>query len=80
MRLIVQVLINLINNAIKYTEDESTISINAYQIKIMCIFMCDNGSGIKKILIKIKFFEKFYTVNHSVVDSKKSMGLGFVIM
>lgn len=32
-RLIVQVLINLINNAIKYTEDESTISINAYQIK-----------------------------------------------
>lgn len=39
-RLIVQVLINLINNAIKYTEDESTISINAYQIKIMCILKC----------------------------------------
>ena len=25
---------------------------------------------------KNKIFEKFYTVNHSVVDSKKSMGLG----
>ena len=37
--------------------------------------MCDNGSGIKDI-DKNKIFEKFYTVNHSVVDSKKSMGLG----
>ena len=75
-RLIVQVLINLINNAIKYTEDESTISINAYQIKNnVYIEVCDNGSGIKDI-DKNKIFEKFYTVNHSVVDSKKSMGLG----
>ena len=49
-RLIVQVLINLINNAIKYTEDESTISINAYQIKNnVYIEVCDNGSGIKDI-------------------------------
>ena len=33
---------------------------------------------IKKIkdIDKNKIFEKFYTVNHSVVDSKKSMGLG----
>ena len=75
-RLIVQVLINLINNAIKYTEDGSTISINAYQIKNnVYIEVCDNGSGIKDI-DKNKIFEKFYTVNHSVVDSKKSMGLG----
>lgn len=75
-RLIVQVLINLINNAIKYTEDESTISINAYQIKNnVYIEVCDNGSGIKDV-DKNKIFEKFYTVNHSVVDSKKSMGLG----
>lgn len=76
-RLIVQVLINLINNAIKYTEDDSIISINAYQIEdYVYIEVCDNGSGIED---KDKIFEKFYTVNHSIVDSKKSMGLGLAL-
>ena len=78
-RLIVQVLINLINNAIKYTEDDSTISINAYQIEdYVHIEVCDNGSGIED-KDKDKIFEKFYTVNHSIVDSKKSMGLGLAL-
>lgn len=78
-RLIVQVLINLINNAIKYTEDDSTISINAYQIEdYVYIEVCDNGSGIED-KDKDRIFEKFYTVNHSIVDSKKSMGLGLAL-
>ena len=78
-RLIVQVLINLINNAIKYTEDDSIISINAYQIEdYVYIEVCDNGSGIED-KDKDKIFEKFYTVNHSIVDSKKSMGLGLAL-
>ena len=78
-RLIVQVLINLINNAIKYTEDDSTISIKAYQIEdYVYIEVCDNGSGIED-KDKDKIFEKFYTVNHSIVDSKKSMGLGLAL-
>lgn len=78
-RLIVQVLINLINNAIKYTENDSTISINAYQIEdYVYIEVCDNGSGIED-KDKDKIFEKFYTVNHSIVDSKKSMGLGLAL-
>ena len=58
-RLIVQVLINLINNAIKYTEDDSIISINAYQIEdYVYIEVCDNGSGIED-KDKDKIFEKF---------------------
>lgn len=78
-RLIVQVLINLINNAIKYTEDDSIISINAYQIEdYVYIEVCDNGSGIED-KDKDKIFEKFYTVNHSIVDSKKSIGLGLAL-
>ena len=78
-RLIVQVLINLINNAIKYTENDSTISINAYQIEdYVYIEVCDNGSGIED-KDKDKIFEKFYIVNHSIVDSKKSMGLGLAL-
>lgn len=78
-RLIVQVLINLINNAIKYTENDSTISINAYQIEdYVYIEVCDNGSGIED-KDKDKIFEKFYTVNHSIGDSKKSMGLGLAL-
>lgn len=78
-RLIVQVLINLINNAIKYTENDSTISINAYQIEdYVYIEVCDNGSGIED-KDKDKIFEKFYTVNQSIVDSKKSMGLGLAL-
>ena len=60
-------------------EDDSTISINAYQIEdYVYIEVCDNGSGIED-KDKDKIFEKFYTVNHSIVDSKKSMGLGLAL-
>ena len=55
------------------------VLINAYQIEdYVYIEVCDNGSGIED-KDKDKIFEKFYTVNHSIVDSKKSMGLGLAL-
>ncbi|MGJ0271537.1 ATP-binding protein, partial [Streptococcus pyogenes] len=46
-RLIIQVLVNLINNAIKYTPENSNISLNARRVedKIL-IEVQDDGNGV----------------------------------
>ena len=75
-RLIIQVIINLVDNAIKYSPLGSIIDIVAYQKEEM-IYMevRDTGEGIPKEE-KVKIFEKFYTLNNVLADSKKSIGLG----
>lgn len=75
-RLIIQVIINLVDNAIKYTSIGSIIEIVSYKKNEMIfIEVRDNGDGIPDI-DKLKIFEKFYTLNNVLVDSKKSIGLG----
>lgn len=78
-RLIIQVIINLVDNAIKYTPIGSTIEIVSYQEEDMIyIEVCDNGKGIPDTE-KAKVFEKFYTLNNGLIDSKKSIGLGLAL-
>lgn len=75
-RLIIQVIINLVDNAIKYTPTGSIIKIIAYKKDDMIyIEVCDSGEGIPDSE-KSNIFEKFYTLNNGLVDSKKSIGLG----
>ena len=76
MQLIVLVLVNLINNAIKYTPDGSTIwiSCKAEDDKIW-VDVKDDGLGIKDE-DKDKIFELFYTGDKKVADSFRSMGIG----
>ena len=76
MQLIVLVLVNLINNAIKYTPDGSTIwiSCKAENDKIW-VDVKDDGLGIKDE-DKDKIFELFYTGDKKVADSFRSMGIG----
>ena len=73
-RLIIQVLVNLINNAIKYTPENSNISLNARRVedKIL-IEVQDDGNGV---LHPEQLFEMFYTENNRSGDTRRGMGLG----
>lgn len=74
-RLVVQVLINLIDNAIKYTEAGSVITISARrQDNTVLVEVADNGPGISDA-DKPRIFETFYTLNHKV-DGRRGLGLG----
>ena len=75
-RLIVQVIINLVDNAIKYTQPGSKIIIRTEK-KEQWIYISieDNGKGISQE-VKEKIFDMFYTENNKVADSRRGLGLG----
>ena len=77
--LIVQVLINLINNAVKYTPDEGKITIGAKAEGYTAVLWVeDEGQGVPKG-DEEKVFEMFYTgVKHSA-DSRRGIGLGLAL-
>ncbi|MDO5401000.1 MAG: DUF4118 domain-containing protein [Eubacteriales bacterium] len=75
-RLIVQVIINLMDNALKYTPPGSTICISSEKIGTMAaVHIVDDGPGIPDAQ-KDKVFEMFYTGSSGVADSRRSIGLG----
>ena len=77
--LIVQVLINLINNAVKYTPENAKITIGAKPEDGMALLWVeDEGQGIPEGE-QDKVFEMFYTgVKHSA-DSRRGIGLGLAL-
>lgn len=78
-KLIVQVLINLIDNAIKYTPVGSEIKIITEKKKdCASISVVDNGKGIPDN-IKPRVFEMFYTGDNRIADSRRSLGLGLAL-
>ena len=78
-RLIVQVLINLIDNAIKYTPSGSEIEISAVEKdNEFAITVADNGHGIAAE-IKPRVFDMFYTGAEKIADSRRSLGLGLAL-
>lgn len=78
-RLIVQVLINLVDNAIKYTPAGSTITVAARaQDGFAVLSVLDDGPGIAPD-IRPHVFEMFYTGEHKVADSRRSLGLGLAL-
>ena len=77
--LIVQVLINLVNNAVKYTTAGSDICITAtQQKKAVEICVSDNGPGIPDEL-KERVFEMFFAGGNPIGDSRRSLGLGLTL-
>ena len=77
--LIVQVLINLVNNAVKYTLAGSNIRITAIPRDNMAeICVSDNGPGIPDEL-KEHVFEMFFTGGNPIGDSRRSLGLGLAL-
>ncbi len=78
-RLISQVIINLVDNAIKYTPNGSKIKISAQkQGDSIAVSVADNGPGIPDSQ-KEKIFDMFYTGETKVADSRRSMGLGLAL-
>ena len=75
-RLIMQVIVNLVDNAIKYTPIGSVIRISAYgKDNQVVVEVADNGPGIPNCA-KAQVFEMFYTGQNRIADSHRSLGLG----
>ena len=75
-RLIVQTIINLVDNAIKYTPMGSHIWVSTRWEESMAVFtVADDGPGIPD-QEKKQIFQMFYTGSTAVADSRRSLGLG----
>jgi len=77
--LIEQVFINLIDNAIKYTQSDSIIEIKVTQKEDKVLFeVSDNGQGIPQENIST-IFDRFYTKTKGNSAEKRGIGLGLAI-
>lgn len=75
-KLIVQVVVNLVNNAVTHTQTGSTIRVSTCSRGTEAIVRVeDDGPGIKDS-DKAHVFESFYTIGRALADSKRSVGLG----
>lgn len=75
-RLIMQVIINLMDNAVKYTPAGSRIEIRAEKRGNKALLsISDNGEGISDA-DKPRIFDMFFTGNNKSADGRRSLGLG----
>ena len=79
-RLIEQVIVNLLDNAIKHTKPEEGISVAASveNSEFVKIVVEDGGEGIAQADIS-NIFNMFYTSNEKHADAKHGIGLGLAI-
>lgn len=78
-RLIIQVIINIVNNAIKYTPVGSNIKISAMRKKsTITVEISDSGEGIEDS-VKDKLFDMFFTINDKHGDGRRGLGLGLAL-
>ena len=78
-KLIMQVLINLINNAVKNTPAGSNIIIESRKEGDMAVVsVVDDGPGIPDEM-KPHVFEMFYTGDNKVADGRRGLGLGLAL-
>lgn len=78
-KLIVQVLINLLDNAIKHTQENCNMFVRVFTKDETVVFeVADDGHGIDESL-KDSIFNSFETSSTKVIDGKRGMGLGLAI-
>ena len=77
--LIVQVLVNLIDNAVKYTPKGSEIVISTARKDMeVIVSVADNGPGIADD-VKPKLFKMFFTAGSIRSDARRGLGLGLAL-
>ena len=75
-KLIVQVIINLVDNAVKYTPTGSVREIHTEKdAQEVIVSVSDNGAGIPDEQ-KSHVFDMFYSGANKIADSRRSLGLG----
>jgi len=79
---ILEVLINLIDNAIKFTPAEGAVTVRASRLQtdpdFVGVTVCDTGQGITPESRHL-IFERLYQDPHAVDTSRKGLGLGLFI-
>jgi signal transduction histidine kinase len=75
-----QALLNLINNAVKYTRDDKYLRLEVrHEAGRVLISVTDRGIGVAKAEQR-KIFEKFYRAEDSLVHETKGSGLGLPLV
>ena len=78
-KLIVQVITNIVDNAVKYTPQGTSISLTAGAKSGKAeVVVADTGNGVPDE-VKTKIFEKFYCGANKIADNRRSLGLGLYL-
>lgn len=78
-KLIVQVIINLLENAARHTPEDSEIRLTAASDgKKLTVSVADTGEGVPPEL-RDRVFERFVTGDKGAADGRKGLGLGLAI-
>lgn len=76
----VTVLVNLLDNAYKYSYDEKQIELSVFaEDGSVCFCVSDNGTGLSRRAAK-KIFSRFYQVDRSLTRPAEGCGLGLSIV
>ena len=78
---LVTVLLNLLENAYKYSSDDVQIAVRAYAVELVTydLEVADNGIGLSKAAAR-KVFKRFYQFDHRVSRETGGVGLGLSIV
>jgi len=75
-----QALLNLVNNAIKYSKDDYYLGLDVHrEDQSLVIAVTDHGVGIPRAE-QDKIFEKFYRVENTLIHDTKGSGLGLSLV
>jgi K+-sensing histidine kinase KdpD len=78
-RLIVQVLVNLLENAVKHSPDGSVITVGCLaEDDDVKFYVADCGDGIDPS-VRNRLFEQYVTLDRGITDSSHGIGLGLSI-
>ena len=77
---IARALVNLVNNALKYSNDEKFLGVKLYRENgVLKLEVADRGIGIAR-RDQSKIFEKFYRTGDPLVHNTKGSGLGLSLV
>lgn len=77
-KLIAQVIINLLENAVRHTPPDSEIALIVEVTDKLVVSVADTGNGIPAA-IRGHLFERFVTQEDRIVDGRRGLGLGLSI-